>query len=296
MQRDSRLYRYFVAVAEDLSFTAAAARLNLAQPWLSARIRQLEAHLGLALFARTTKRVELTEAGQTLLPKAREVIEAMARFDEAAGLLRRAPEALRIGTPPYAGQIAITRTLFEAFRRDHPATEVDIDVGWSHALVQRALAGEYDAVFALGCENAPGMEAIELDQVALELDMTTADPLASLAPLTPADLAGRLIVVFPRPSNPHLFELLYGEIEAAGARLVEEPGVLSISQLEQRLGPDLVVGRPLTAAARPPRAGRVHRRVEGIAPVAYQLLRPRGRTRAATEAFWSLARSLAPAC
>jgi epsilon-lactone hydrolase len=65
-----RHFRAFVAVAEELNFTRAAARLHLAQQALSAQIRQLEALLGTPLFIRTTRTVELTGAGRALLERA----------------------------------------------------------------------------------------------------------------------------------------------------------------------------------------------------------------------------------
>jgi DNA-binding transcriptional LysR family regulator len=76
---DVRHLRSFVAVAEERHFARAAARLNMAQSPLSQQIRRMEAELGTVLFERTTRRVDLTPAGRALLPRAREVIEGMAR-------------------------------------------------------------------------------------------------------------------------------------------------------------------------------------------------------------------------
>src|SRR5215213_4126352 len=73
-ERDLRLLRHFVAVAEELHFTRAAARLYLAQQALSRDIARLERQLGLRLFARTTRRVALTPDGERLLARARELL------------------------------------------------------------------------------------------------------------------------------------------------------------------------------------------------------------------------------
>ena len=74
MAPELRHLRHFVAVAEELNFTRAAGRLYLAQQALSASIRQLERELGEPLFVRDTRRVSLTPAGETLLPRARRLL------------------------------------------------------------------------------------------------------------------------------------------------------------------------------------------------------------------------------
>ena len=79
-----RHLRYFVAVAEELSFTRAASRLHTAQPSLSQQIRQLENEIGVPLFERTRHHVRLTAAGKLLLSDAQEIGIALVQADGAA--------------------------------------------------------------------------------------------------------------------------------------------------------------------------------------------------------------------
>src|SRR6516225_9771257 len=82
-----RHLRYFVAVAEELNFSRAADRLHMAQPPLSAAIRQLEQELGTELLVRTTREVKLTEAGRALLHGAR---RTLSELDRTIAATRRA--------------------------------------------------------------------------------------------------------------------------------------------------------------------------------------------------------------
>ena len=84
-----RQLRYFVAVAEELHFGRAAERLHMSQSPLSRAIRELERDLGLVLFLRTTRRVELTPAGAALLERAR---RALAEVEPASTDARRAAQ------------------------------------------------------------------------------------------------------------------------------------------------------------------------------------------------------------
>src|SRR5215207_7837969 len=87
MTPDLRLLRYFVAVAEERTFTGAARRLHIAQQSLSQQIRMLEAQLGVTLFTRSARGVELTDVGAVLLREARPVL---AHAQRAVGAVRRA--------------------------------------------------------------------------------------------------------------------------------------------------------------------------------------------------------------
>lgn len=135
----------FCAVAETLSFTAAANRLNLRQPTVSEHVRKLETACGRRLFVRDTHSVVLTNHGEALLGFAATILETNARAlrhfadDDLHGrirfgvsedvVLRGLPQALR------------------RFTRDHPRVELELTVGLSEAMHERLDAGELDLVF-----------------------------------------------------------------------------------------------------------------------------------------------------
>jgi DNA-binding transcriptional LysR family regulator len=96
-----RLLRYFVALAEELHFGRAAARLYVSQPALSQQIRILEEQVGMPLFVRGSRGVQLTPVGATLLDEARDVLRHAERLEESVEQLRRGTRGtLRIGVPP----------------------------------------------------------------------------------------------------------------------------------------------------------------------------------------------------
>src|SRR5580658_1472633 len=107
-----RHLRYFVAVAEELSFTAAARRLRTAQPSLSQQIRQLERFVGTPLLERNKRSVRLTGAGRVFLREAREIL---ARTEHAVELAQRATGThageLSLGTNPAAEALIIPKMM-----------------------------------------------------------------------------------------------------------------------------------------------------------------------------------------
>jgi DNA-binding transcriptional LysR family regulator len=101
MNLELRLLRYFAVVAEELHFGRAAERLHISQPALSQQIRVLEDQVGMPLFVRGSRGVSLTDAGQTLLAEARELLERSYRLGESMEQLRLgASGTLRVGVAP----------------------------------------------------------------------------------------------------------------------------------------------------------------------------------------------------
>lgn len=125
---DLRLLRYFLAVADELHFGRAAARLFIAQPSLSQQIRRLEADLGLVLFQRNRRGVALTPAGQALVTPARRAVAAADQFAARAGRLREHrtdADRLVLGFQIRLPGDALTR-LVRAHRQNHPGVQVDL--------------------------------------------------------------------------------------------------------------------------------------------------------------------------
>jgi len=120
---DLRLVTYFIAVAEELHFGRAAERLHIAQPSLSQQIRQLEQQLGVTLLERTSRRVELTRAGEALLREGRRTLAQAQRTIAATRSAAR--ERLVVGFAGSAGSDLLANAL-KAFATDHPTIDVTL--------------------------------------------------------------------------------------------------------------------------------------------------------------------------
>lgn len=141
-----RQLRYFVTVAEEANFTRAAARLHLAQPGLSAQIKQLERELGQPLLDRSTRSVSLTPVGQAVLPFARAALDAADRIthtvDEFTGLLRG---HVRVGLISGAtdDEVDLVRVLAD-FHRDHPQIGISLTEDTSESMTAALRRGHLD--------------------------------------------------------------------------------------------------------------------------------------------------------
>ncbi|MGE3679616.1 MAG: LysR family transcriptional regulator, partial [Burkholderiales bacterium] len=121
---DLRQLRQFVAVAEELSFRRAAERLHMSQPPLSQVIRALEEELGITLFERTRRKVELTQPGRVLLDQAHRVLSQMDRALAAARGAGRGMTGRRsVGFVSSASYERLPASL-RRFRASHPAVDL----------------------------------------------------------------------------------------------------------------------------------------------------------------------------
>ncbi|MFF4951380.1 LysR family transcriptional regulator [Streptomyces chattanoogensis] len=159
-----RQLAYFVAVAEEGSFTRAAERFHVAQSGVSAQIRRLEGKFGQKLLDRSGRTVRLTEAGEVALPHARSALAAVDRarlaVDELTGLLRG---HLALGT-------VISHTvdlpgLLADFHQAHPAVEITLTEADTAPLVDALSTGQLDmALISVGSTPPDGIEIQVVDE------------------------------------------------------------------------------------------------------------------------------------
>jgi DNA-binding transcriptional LysR family regulator len=199
-----RQVQAFLTIAELGSFTRAAERLHVAQPALSQNVRDLEQELGLRLFDRTTRRVELTAGGLEFRDAAAKIVED---FDlaiaNARDLAARRRGRLTVAAPPLLAA-AILPDVIAEFAVTHPAIRVALVDARTDQIIERVRTGQADC--GIGT-FPPGDEGV--DRVALARDqlMVFCDPrciFAGRAEVTWADLADHPLIALTRDSGLRL--------------------------------------------------------------------------------------------
>ena len=162
---DLRRLQYFVAVAEERSFTRAAERLYVTQPSLSVAIRKLEQELGVTLFDRSGRHVLLTAAAEALLPKARRAISAADDvYTTATNVAKGVAGVLRVGVSPASHSAAMP--ILSELTRGHPEIEVEVRQEATGLLVADLCAHRIDILVG-ACVQAPaslGRQLLRLDE------------------------------------------------------------------------------------------------------------------------------------
>jgi DNA-binding transcriptional LysR family regulator len=190
---DLRLVEYFVAVAEELHFSRAAARLRIAQPSLSQQIRRLEDQLGVTLLERTSRHVALTPAGETLLLEGKRTLAQAARAIETTRAT--AAERVVVGFYGSAGSALLADVLRE-FSKRHPSVTVTVRELLLGS-IDDILAGKVDVAFT---RLLPGQANLEIKILAHEsrlVVLPVSQPHAGRKSLTFAELRHESFITNP---------------------------------------------------------------------------------------------------
>ncbi|MEW2528649.1 LysR family transcriptional regulator [Streptomyces sp. NPDC047071] len=195
---DLQQMRYVVAVAETRNFTRAAERCSVVQSSLSHRIASLERELGVKLFARSSRRTELTSAGEAFLVGARECLAAAERAGAdaaaASGVVRG---RLAVGVIVTTAAVDVAE-LLQRYRARHPDVRVFLRGGRSDALTAAVRDGDLDIAF-LGLPEGDvpsGVESLVLDRDEHVLVVPAGHRLAGADRVTLGEIAGETFVDF----------------------------------------------------------------------------------------------------
>lgn len=209
-----RHLRAFVAVAEELHFSRAAGKLHLAQQALSARIRQLEQELDVTLFHRSTRRVELTEAGRTLLSHALPILTSVSTACEQT---RRAYAGevgeLAIAYTTTVATEALPALVVELHRR-HPGVQLRTCEMWQADSVAAVNAGRFDVGFARCPVIRGALECVSIREEPLGVIVGAGHPLARADVVHVADLATETLAIWPRSLSPGFYDRVVEALRA----------------------------------------------------------------------------------
>lgn len=195
-----RHLEHFVAVAEERSFTRAAARVHLGQSALSVSIRSLERELGSRLFDRTTHQVELTDSGRALLVEARTTLSAAdAARDAVAAVHGGLRGSVRVGIMHSMTVIDLAAVLTR-YHRERPQVQIipSAAEGGSVELVNQVIDGRLDLAFAaLPSDYPPGLTVHPLASEPMLLACPDDHPFAKREVIALSELDGEPFVDFP---------------------------------------------------------------------------------------------------
>lgn len=222
-----RQLRYFLAVAEELHFGRAAARLHMSQPPLSVQISRLEAELGTALFERSTRRVVLTPAGNHLRQAAQSVL---GRIDDITGEMRDYADGL-------SGQLTagfvssanytILPAVMRLFRARRPNVTTQLVPLTSGEQLERLRAGTLDIgivrdEFPSAGQGVTGLHAEVVFEERLVACLPVEHPLAARAEVSPHEIAAVPMISYPRSLMPGYVDRVSEVLAHTEAHIVEE--------------------------------------------------------------------------
>lgn len=148
----------FIAVAETGNFSQASRRLGIAQPALSLAIKELEAELGLRLFDRTTRKVELTEGGQVFLASATAIIEDLQHaIGSISDLAQRRRGRIRVAAPPLLASAVLPKAIVE-FRDCYPGVTIEVFDVATDQIVEAVRTGKAECGLGTFQPNEDGIE------------------------------------------------------------------------------------------------------------------------------------------
>ena len=217
MDVSPRLLEQYVVLADERHFGRAAERLSLSQPSLSQAIQRLERLMGVRLLDRSSRTVELTQAGEAFAADAERLLSGQAAAIDRAKRIGSGTEG-NIHVGHVSGvTFAYLPQLVAAAEQAHPELRLNLHQATSAALVELVGAGQIDIAFARGpLDEAPGIRAHELFTEHLGLVMPAGHPLTSRDSVELAELADEFFALPLAPSLAYLADLISAACRTTG--------------------------------------------------------------------------------
>lgn len=231
MTLDFRQLRYFVVLADTLHFGRAAALLHISQPPLSRQIAALEEALGVVLFQRTSRQVELTAAGRHFHEQAARILaslDAAVRSTQATARGERG--VLRVGFTMSAAWSVLPR-LVKRFGDAYPDADIQLNEVLPRELNESLLSGQADIGIAFPWQRPAGLEYLRVYLEPLCAVLPAGHRLAARPEIAVDELAGEPFITFPASTAPALHEMVIGCCREHGF----EPHVRLETHLQQTI-------------------------------------------------------------
>jgi DNA-binding transcriptional LysR family regulator len=285
-----RQLRYFVAVAEELHFRRAAARLHMSQPPLSNQVRLLEEELGCPLMIRSRRRVELTPAGAAFLHDARTLLGDL---DESVQRAQRI-HAGRAGTLriSFVGSalLSLVPAVVRRYRASRPDVELQLRERSTEEQLRELRGGTIDVALVPLPVDAPDLRTEVLRRERAVAALPATHPLAQLERVPLRSLAAEPLVMFPREQAPGLHDRLLASLSTPALR----PSVAQYAPETQTIiglvAAEIGVALVQASVQRLALPGVTYRPVRGAPTIELAALLPRGETPLPAREFVELAR------
>ncbi|MCU6604118.1 LysR substrate-binding domain-containing protein [Peribacillus frigoritolerans] len=202
-----RHIRYFVALAEELNFSRASERLHIAQPPLSRQIQQLEGEVGVLLFHRTNRRVELTNAGKAFLEKAYQMLDLVEDAFDTARMTARAEHGKLVIAFTGTGENILP--IVQKYRAKYPSVNLNLQQMGTTAQIHALHGKQIDVGLLTPPVNSEQLIVKNYMHLPLKAMLPEKHPLALKGgPISIADLADESFVITPRVIGPGFYDVI----------------------------------------------------------------------------------------
>lgn len=265
-----RHIRYFLAVAEEGSFTRAAERVGIGQPPLSLQIKDLEREVGTQLFHRVPHGAELTAAGKAFFDQVRNIPKYAENAKRAALRASRGElGAISIGFTASAAFNPVVANAIRRFRRAYPDVELSLEESNTTQLLRSMKEGGLDAVFIRRVISASDDYVQRLlSEEPLLAVLPTSHPHANDEELKLSDLSMSPFILYPREAGPMLFDSVVGACREAGFEPVLGQSAPQLASIVHLVAAELGISLVPASMRQVEAQGVVFRALYDVSPVA----------------------------